>query len=652
MRHLGIAFFLAGLLAVGLQHADAQKLQDSWDPAGKLVVGIGGGLTKYFGEFTDQNFGGALAGHLKYFVIPEIGIQVNAGTGKYVYNRRWQGKFMGAYSRQFFRDPRLAGADSPLDVDPNDPAMKRAVFETDKLSFAEGRVLVNIFPRTFLNPYLSAGIGVLDYTNTNAGRSLSNGKTLLNVTFDRKEVVIDKGNELIIGNSDLPGDAHVKTIIPIGIGFDFLFTELFSLNLDFSYRFLLGDGKDMMDGFGREVLENFQRLGATAYEIHPDESSDAFATASLALQVFLFGKTDKDGDGLSDSYEREIGTDPLNPDTDGDGLNDGAEVNTYKTDPLKADTDNDRLTDAEEISKKTDPLNPDTDADALIDGDEITRGTDPFNKDTDGDKLNDGDEVHKHLSDPLKVDGDGDGLTDYDEVVTHKTNPIKADTDGDGLSDSDEIARKTDPVAPDSDADGLTDGDEVKKHNTNPLNKDTDGDSLTDGAEITQFGTDPLKMDTDGDGVMDAQDKCPQQGETINGFQDQDGCPDEKPITKEPLKKGQKFILENVEFEFNSAELKPGVFQSLESAAQTMVDHPKLIVEISGHTDNIGKAKYNQELSLRRAESVKRYLVNKGIEAARIQTRGYGKTQPIVSNKTEEGRAKNRRIEFKILSIE
>jgi len=86
-------------------------------------------------------------------------------------------------------------------------------------------------------------------------------------------------------------------------------------------------------------------------------------------------------------------------------------------------------------------------------------------------------------------------------------------------------------------------------------------------------------------------------------------------------------------------------------ANQTMIDYPKLVVEIGGHTDDIGKNKTNQILSEKRAESVKQYLVGKGIDPVRIKSKGYGESQPIESNKTEEGRAKNRRIEFKVLSI-
>lgn len=647
-----VLLMLAIALCLVVTQAEAQKVKYTWDPTGKLVIGVGGGLTKYFGEFTDQNFGSVFQAHLKYFVIPEIAIQADGGFGNYVYNRRWKAKFKEQYSYQFYKDPRLAGANEPTSGLVDSDALKREILEVDQLSYAEGRLVINLFPRTYFNPYISGGAGMMKYVNSNAQRTVViNGveQPLLNVTFGQKPFHLP--GELS-STSGLREDDNIKAIIPVGFGFDILLTELIALNLDFTYRFLLGRGKDMMDGFGREVTEDFGSLRPGSYIVSNQEASDSWLTSILGVQVYLFGQDDKDGDGLRDGYERQIGTDPLNPDTDGDGLTDGEEVEKYKTDPLKTDTDDDRLTDSEEVARKTDPLRPDTDGDGLIDGDEFARGTDPFVKDTDGDGLSDGDEVLRHKTDPLKKDSDGDGLLDADELQTHKTDPLRSDTDGDGLSDSDELARKTDPARADSDGDGLTDGDEVTRYLTDPLNKDTDGDSLTDGAEINQYGTDPKKIDSDGDGINDNLDKCPDKPENVNGYLDEDGCPDEKPVSEAPIKKGQKFILENIEFEFGKADLKPGVFQSLESAYQTMIDYPSMTVEIGGHTDNVGRAKANQELSLRRAESVKNYLAAKGIDAQRINTRGYGPSQPVETNKTEEGRAKNRRIEFKVLTIE
>jgi len=80
-----------------------------------------------------------------------------------------------------------------------------------------------------------------------------------------------------------------------------------------------------------------------------------------------------------------------------------------------------------------------------------------------------------------------------------------------------------------------------------------------------------------------------------------------------------------------------------------MTDTPSLRIEISGHTDNVGSASYNQKLSESRAKAVVDYLLKKGVDASRLEYKGYGFEQPVASNKTEEGRQQNRRTEFKIL---
>ncbi|MAT40431.1 MAG: hypothetical protein CL946_12615, partial [Ectothiorhodospiraceae bacterium] len=641
MKKLLLLVLLAAFLAPTAMQA--QKVKYVWDPSGRLVIGIAGGATKYFGEFTDQNWGGIFQGYMKYYIIPELAIQLDGGVGNYQYNRRWKSDWGGSYVQQFFKDPDLGGPRDPSELpnlNSNDPQFKEEALRVNGLVFAEARLIVNLLPHTYINPYLSGGIGVMRFDNSD----IEDGN--VNVTLGGEPFFVTNGSELRTGESFLAENDNVKMIIPVGMGFDFLLSEMFAINFDMTYRFVMGEGNDMLDGFGAETIENFQDQFPNRFEVHEDEQPDSWGSVNLGVQIYLFGQDDKDGDGLSDGEERSIGTDPLNPDTDGDGLSDYEEYVQYTTDPLKIDTDDDRLSDAEEVAKKTNPNDPDTDDDKLIDGDEVTRGTDPFNKDTDGDGLIDGDEVHTYSCDPLKLDTDGDSLNDGDEVNKHKTDPTKKDTDGDGLNDNDELARKTDPTKADTDDDGLTDGDEVNKHNTDPLNRDTDGDSLTDGVEVNQYGTDPTKLDTDDDGVNDGQDKCPLKPEDFNGYQDEDGCPDDKPEVAKPIKKGTKMVLENVEFEFNSDKLKPGEIPSLEMAYQTMIDYPNMVVEISGHTDNVGSRRYNLDLSQRRAASVKQYLVAKGIDPSRIQTKGYAFDRPIATNKTEEGRQRNRRIEF------
>ena len=110
----------------------------------------------------------------------------------------------------------------------------------------------------------------------------------------------------------------------------------------------------------------------------------------------------------------------------------------------------------------------------------------------------------------------------------------------------------------------------------------------------------------------------------------------------------QSLIIRAVDFEFNKAVLTVPAQQTLDGVASALVAQPDLNVEIQGHTDSIGSAAYNLKLSQRRADSVKAYLVSKGVNGAELTAHGFGKTKPIASNDTAEGRAQNRRVEFEV----
>ena len=141
---------------------------------------------------------------------------------------------------------------------------------------------------------------------------------------------------------------------------------------------------------------------------------------------------DTDDDGLPNLIEKEIGSDPYNPDTDGDNLPDGYEALTLGTDPTKPDTDENGVSDYDE----------DFDNDGLSNGQEYELGTEPYNEDTDGDGLKDGEEINIYGTDPLKVDTDEDGLEDGDEIY-FETDPLNPDSDGNGISDGDEKRSQT-----------------------------------------------------------------------------------------------------------------------------------------------------------------------------------------------------------------
>ena len=165
---------------------------------------------------------------------------------------------------------------------------------------------------------------------------------------------------------------------------------------------------------------------------------------------------------------------------------------------------------------------------------------------------------------------------------------------------------------------------------------DSDGDGVTDdldrcpntpkGVKVDAHG---CPLDSDNDGVADYLDKCPNtpKGATV----DARGC---------------WTYAAKVMFDINSAEIKSEAYPMLDEAILILEKNPEMKVEIDGHTDNTGSAAYNMNLSERRAKSVMKYFVDKGVEAERLTTKGFGLTKPAASNDTKEGRTKNRRVEL------
>ena len=143
--------------------------------------------------------------------------------------------------------------------------------------------------------------------------------------------------------------------------------------------------------------------------------------------------------------------------------------------------------------------------------------------------------------------------------------------------------------------------------------------------------------DSDGDGVVDSVDKCPNT--PPNTRVDGDGCPIPKVVR-----------LEGVTFEFNKTRLRPDSQTILNWVVGIMKKYPDMQVELAGYTDSVGSAAYNLKLSQKRADAVKGYLLEQGVDGSRIQTKGYGKDNPVASNDTDEGRERNRRVELHILN--
>ena len=156
--------------------------------------------------------------------------------------------------------------------------------------------------------------------------------------------------------------------------------------------------------------------------------------------------------------------------------------------------------------------------------------------------------------------------------------------------------------------------------------------------------------DSDLDGIADADDACVDEPETRNLYRDDDGCPDAVPIrvTKDKIE-----IDEKIFFELDADVIQSRSHELVRAIARVIIDNPQIkSIEIGGHTDSQGDAKYNLGLSERRAAAVVSFLVGEGVEVERLVSKGYGLTVPLVDEETEEAFARNRRVELLILEQE
>ena len=239
------------------------------------------------------------------------------------------------------------------------------------------------------------------------------------------------------------------------------------------------------------------------------------------------------------------------------------------------------------------------------------------------------------------------------------------DKDADGVPDNIDECKKTpagDKVdakgctVKDGDGDGVLDdvdackdtpaGDKVDEKGCS-LPKDADKDGVLDnvdqcldtpaGDKVDAKGC-SLPKDGDGDGVNDDKDRCPSTPPGVKV--DAEGCQVLFEQAKKPL------ILEGVNFATGKADLTPESQAILNGVAESLVAHDDIKVQVGGHTDNTGSAAVNKRLSAARAESVRQYLISKGVAADRLTAAGFGPSKPIASNKTAAGRSQNRRVEL------
>lgn len=235
--------------------------------------------------------------------------------------------------------------------------------------------------------------------------------------------------------------------------------------------------------------------------------------------------------------------------------------------------------------------------------------------------------------------------------------PVVLDRDNDGIVDSLDRCPDVAGIAalngcPDRDGDGIADIDDkcpdvagLAKYQGCPI-PDSDQDGINDEEDkcpnvpgVARYQGCPVP-DTDGDGVNDEEDKCPKEVGPASNF----GCPVIDVVIVEKVNKAAQ----NIFFNSGSYKLLPKSFKSLKDVVEIMKDNPTYKISIDGYTDNTGNADKNLVLSENRANSVKEYLVQNGIEESRITSAGHGINDPVADNNTAAGRAKNRRVEMKL----
>lgn len=257
-------------------------------------------------------------------------------------------------------------------------------------------------------------------------------------------------------------------------------------------------------------------------------------------------------------------------------------------------------------------------------------------------------------------DTDGDGIYDKDDACPD-TFGLKQfngcpDTDSDGIVDASDACPEVFGSAefqgcPDTDGDGIADKDdscpEVKGLKEFQGCPDTDGDGVADKDDKCVDVKGPKENqgcpwpDRDGDKVFDKDDKCPD----VTGTVENNGCPEMNEAVLKSLSDYAKTIL----FESGKTTFQQRTFTVLQNITGILKEYPNAKFSIEGHTDSDGSDALNQTLSEDRAAAVKDYLIENGINASRLSSKGFGESMPIDSNKTRAGKANNRRVEVKLV---
>lgn len=257
------------------------------------------------------------------------------------------------------------------------------------------------------------------------------------------------------------------------------------------------------------------------------------------------------------------------------------------------------------------------------------------------------------------LDKDKDGVVDYLDACPDVSGlaSLKGcpDSDMDGITDKDDRCPTTfGPTSlngcPDADKDGIADIDDKcpgtktgYKVDATGCTLDNDKDGIVNEEDVCPELAGELVFkgcpDTDGDGVSDKDDRCP----TAKGTIENKGCPEIPKVDVQRI----TVLASKIYFETNKADLKLISHSALDDLAEILKRNEAVNLTVEGHTDSDADDTYNLTLSQKRTESVKNYLISKGVSESRLTAIGYGETKPIASNKTAAGKAKNRRVELK-----
>lgn len=392
-------------------------------------------------------------------------------------------------------------------------------------------------------------------------------------------------------SNDNPASEDPKIIevnnmtIPLGVGLKLRISDVLSVQYKFQYHFTTGDRVDEV----RVLGNNTNPDGSIKLPIYENrKGNDAFANHMFSLVFSLNRAKDSDGDGVPDKRDKCPDT-PANVKVDAAGC------------PI--DTDKDGVPDY--LDKC-----PDTPANVAVDASGC-----PIDTDKDGVP----DYLDKCPNTPANVavdasgcpiDSDKDGVPDYLDKCPNTPANVVVDASGCPI---------------DTDKDGVP--DYLDKCANTPANVKVDANGCP--------------IDTDKDGVPDYQDKCPD----VAGTPENKGCPEIKEETKAIFDKA----LQGIQFESGKDVLKNSSFDILNQVVIVMRENPTYQLAISGHTDDQGNDAKNLQLSKNRAKAVRAYLMSQGIDGARLTADGFGETKPVADNATAEGRALNRRVEFKVV---